>query len=370
MSESDNRFPPQKLEPIKVELGERSYFVHFDEDWREILASYSDRKIAIISDRNVASHHLLTWKNILPNAVDLVLPPGEKTKCSKNLEEIYNFLVAKNFSRDGMIIALGGGVIGDLAGFAAATFMRGMDFVLVPTSLLAMVDAAVGGKVGINLPLGKNLVGAFHQPKAVLVDFQHLNTLPVRDWLCGLGEMFKYALISGEIDFQHILSGIEKCKPCESWECARNIRKCIEIKAGIVSRDERETQGERIILNFGHTIGHALEAATEFHTFCHGEAVIAGMAGALFMAEQRRILPTDDFHRLLSTLSKFPFPTFKEMVTTQQLVDFIMHDKKVQRGRVRFVLLEAVGKVRVVQDISDDELSSAVTFALNFVAHR
>jgi len=367
MYESPGGISQTKLEPVEVSLGERSYRVHFDDDWEKVLTPFRRHKTAVITDENVADLHLNRWMSILPEAEPLVIPPGESSKCSRELEKIYTSLIEKRFSRDTLIIALGGGVVGDLAGYAAAAFMRGVDLIQIPTTLLAMVDAAIGGKVGINHPLGKNLIGAFHQPKAVLVDFRHLDTLPKREWLCGLGEMIKYAAISGSIDFDELAEGVNICRFSENWSPAENIRKCARFKADIVSRDERETSGERMTLNFGHTIAHAFEAATGYHTFKHGEAVIVGMAGAVYLSRSQTGLPEKELFGFINLLNKFPLPEIDENIQTRRLMEYILHDKKVRGGKIRFVLLESIGKIRIVDDIGEEELMDALNFSQRFL---
>ena len=367
MYESPGGISPTRLETVDVSLGERSYQIHFDEDWEKVLAPFHRHKTAIITDENVADLHLNRWMSILPRAEPLIITPGEKSKSSRQLEKIYTALIEKRFSRDTLIIALGGGVVGDLAGFAAATYMRGVDLIQIPTTLLAMVDAAIGGKVGINHPLGKNLIGAFHQPITVLVNFQHLDTLPRREWLCGLGEMIKYAAISGSIEFKQLAEAVKICRFAENWSPAENIRKCVQFKAEIVSRDERETLDQRMTLNFGHTIGHAFEAATEYRAFKHGEAVAAGIAGALHLSRSRTGFPEQEFSDFIGLLNEFPLPKIDENIQTERLMEYILRDKKIRRGKIRFVLLESIGNIRIVDDIGEEELMDALNFSRRFL---
>lgn len=355
------------LPPVKVNLKENAYRIFFNDDWRAILQPFHRHRTVIITDRNVAKHHLNRWKGIIPGAECLILPPGEESKSLSQAEKIYSFLIEKNFSRDSLVVALGGGVIGDLAGFIAATFMRGVDFIQVPTTLLAMVDAAIGGKVGVNHRLGKNLIGAFYQPQAVLTDFIHLKTLPLREWLCGLGEVIKYGLIKdGEI-FRHAAEAMQSGIAPEKWVSPEDIRRCAEIKAEIVSVDERESSGERMVLNFGHTIGHALEAAAGYNLFRHGEAVVGGMAGAAFISREKGLLSDADFKNLISALKKFPLPKMKADINSDGLMDFILHDKKVRGGKIRFVLIAGIGKTVIEDYIEDNLLKRAIDFTLDFI---
>ncbi len=354
-----------KLTPIKVNLGERSYFIHFNGDWAEILAPYNQRSRLIVSDENVAAGHLRRWESLSPGADTIVVPPGEKSKSPETLNRIHTFMIERGFDREALILALGGGMIGDLAGFAAATFMRGVDIIQIPTSLLAMVDAAIGGKTGIDHPLGKNLIGAFHQPQAVLTDTAHLKTLPRREWLCGLGEVLKYGIIADTALFDRIAERMSR--PPEQWITPDDIRRCAQVKAEIVARDERETSGERAVLNLGHTIGHALEAAAGYSALKHGEAVAAGLAGAAHIARKRNFLPPDQYERILAALRRFPFPRLDRPFDTAEISAFIHHDKKRRQGKVRFVLPCRIGEVCLVDDIIESEIASALEFTLEFI---
>ena len=351
------------LAPVRIDLGTQSYSVYFDDDWPALLAPYKTLKPVIITDRNVSGFHLAKWKEIIPQAEVLIIPPGDASKSPDMLDNIYTFLLERNYHRDTLIIALGGGVVGDLAGYAAATFMRGVQLLQIPTSLLAMVDAAIGGKTGINHRLGKNLIGAFKQPAAVFIDFQHLNTLPQREWLCGGGEILKYAFIDDRLQIASFLPGlilgsIEKTAPA--------VRTCVQIKAEIVSVDEKDNTGQRAVLNFGHTLGHALEAAGEYELFRHGEAAAAGMAGACFLSHRQGLLNDISYKEMIGIIRQFPFPELKLNLPPLRLLELIRRDKKITGGKIKFVLVKDFGKP-VIQELEEGVVISAIEFTLNFL---
>ena len=354
------------LPPVEIELQERSYSAWFEGDWESLDRKFPAHRRLLLTESNVAKFHLDYWQKLIPRTEIIIVPAGENSKTLRSAEEIFTLLIRKNFSRDTLIYNLGGGMIGDLGGFIAATFMRGVKYIQIPTSLLAMVDAAVGGKVGVNHHLGKNLIGCFYQPLAVFVRFQHLETLPRREWLCGLGEAFKYGLIADESLFEKIGASMNSPAP-KDWLDLETIRRCVEIKASVVSRDETETSGLRMILNFGHTIGHALEAASGYETYKHGEAVVAGMAGAVFLSHLKGLLRDDDYQPIIESLSQFPLPRMSEGLSSEVLNRFIIHDKKVSEGRSRFVLLQGVGKPVIVEDIEKPEIERALAFTLDFI---
>ena len=356
------------FDSIEVGLEKRSYEVHFDQDWNRLLQGYSGLQPVIITDRNVGSHYLEKWKRYLPEAQSVIVPPGEKSKSAGMLDNIYTFLIEQKYGRDTLIMALGGGVVGDLAGYAAATYMRGVSLIQVPTSLLAMVDSSVGGKVGVNHRLGKNLIGSFKQPLAVFVDFEHLNTLPRREWICGLGEMVKYALLDKQVDAQvcnDYFSGMEN--QLDFAAIATEIRKCIQIKSEIVAADETDINDNRIVLNLGHTIGHALETITEYKVFRHGEAVIAGLAGASYISHHKGLLNKKEFAYILKLLNEFPLPYIDNMLNVEQMVEVINHDKKVKGRFIRFVLLKGIGNP-VVRKLTADEVEAGIEFTMKFLS--
>ena len=288
--------------------------------------------------------------------VEVALPDGEMHKTLANVSRMLDVLVANRFSRDACVVALGGGVVGDMAGFAAACYQRGISFVQVPTTLLAQVDSSVGGKTGVNHPGGKNLIGAFHQPAAVFADTSTLNTLPDRELRAGLAEVIKYGLIVDREFFDwleaHAARAAWRAIPTPSTHA---IRRSCEIKAEIVGRDERE-QGERALLNLGHTFGHAIESATNYSSWLHGEAVGAGMLLAADMSQRLGWISPADVARVERILKMFGLPVDVSALSADTLADKMKIDKKVAAGRIRLVLLKAIGKSVVTGDYADAAL--------------
>jgi 3-dehydroquinate synthase len=349
---------------IQVNLGDRSYGIIFGDSHRTI-KPHLYRDACIITDKNVAKYHLRPWEELFPLAQTMILPAGEKTKSMKTMSLVYDFLAQIGFGRDHLIIALGGGVVGDIAGFAAATYMRGVEYIQIPTTLLAMVDASIGGKTGVDLTLGKNLVGAFHQPKAVLVDFNYLKTLPRREWNNGLGEIYKYALLTGEIELSQIPLQFDYRQRAFSKNYSKIVRFCAQYKAGLVSQDERDVGGIRMVLNLGHTFGHAFEAGAGFKALKHGEAVVLGLMGAVFISYKRNLLNKKTFDKIIDELSKFNIPKITRVFQFMELLTYILRDKKTASHNFRMVLLKDIGKPIVVHDIIVREFRKACGFISN-----
>jgi len=367
MSEGTNPISRRRLEPVEVDLGKASYNVYFNDNWFEISRKYSGRKPVIISDRNVGSLYLSKWKDMFPDSEVIILTPGEKSKSSGTIEQIYTFLISKKINRDSLIIALGGGVIGDAAGFVAATFLRGVDLIQIPTSLLAMVDSSVGGKVGINHRLGKNLIGSFKQPSCVLMDFDHLATLPKRELLCGMGEMIKYALIDKNLTLSSITELLSCCEDGQWQKLTDKIRTCVEIKAQIVAEDENDVLDKRIMLNFGHTVGHALETITDYRIFKHGEAVVAGIIAASFISYKRDLASQELLKEIIGILGQFPLPSLGKKINSGVMAESLLIDKKAREGKIRFVLIKEQGEMVIADDISHQEIVEGVDFMKSFL---
>jgi 3-dehydroquinate synthase len=287
--------------------------------------------------------------------VEVVLPDGGIHKTLANVSRMLDVLVANRFSRDACVVALGGGVVGDMAGFAAACYQRGISFVQVPTTLLAQVDSSVGGKTGVNHPGGKNLIGAFHQPAAVFADTNTLRTLPDRELRAGLAEVIKYGLIVDREFFDWLETHARELLARDPDALIHAIRRSCEIKAEIVGRDERE-QGERALLNLGHTFGHAIESATNYASWLHGEAVGAGMLLAADMSQRLGWVSPADVARVERILEVFGLPVDVSALSADTLADKMKIDKKVAAGRIRLVLLKAIGKSVVTGDYADAAL--------------
>ena len=290
----------------------------------------------------------------------ILLPDGERFKHVGSVGRVYDSLVRAQADRASTIVAIGGGVLGDIAGFAAATYLRGVPYVQVPTTLLAQVDSAIGGKVGVNHPMGKNLIGAFHQPAAVVVDPSLLSTLPRREFRAGLYEVVKYGLIASRPLFDRISDSLDALFARDTTALVPAIGDCCAIKAAIVASDEREA-GPRRVLNLGHTVGHALEAVTKYRRFRHGEAVAYGLLAAAELAVARGVMPETDRRLLVKMIAKMgPLPAVADL-EAPQVVEAAGRDKKVIAGTLHFVLPRAIGSTEIVTDVTSAELLSALT---------
>jgi len=315
--------------------------------------------VNIISDETVFSIYGAKVQKTLKDAGFVVnsfmVPPGEATKNIDYINRIYDFLVEHRAERDDIIIALGGGMVGDLAGFVAATFLRGMPWIQVPTSLVAMVDASIGGKVGVNHPQGKNLIGAFYQPSFVLADVQTLTTLPQRELTSGWAEIIKYGLILDRGFFEFLEGNAGKLTRLEPDVVTQAIARSAAIKARVVSEDEKE-RGKRIILNYGHTIAHGLEAATQYKRFLHGEAVAIGMMGAAKLSQRLGLLSSDMVKRQQSLLQRFDLPVSFSKIDLGEVTKAMELDKKTRGKAIRWVLLEDIGKAVIRSGVSQQDV--------------
>ncbi|MEI6598645.1 MAG: 3-dehydroquinate synthase [bacterium] len=349
------------VESISVKLGSRSYTVRIgDGVWSEVIAAATERTqkgqrcVAITSPAIAAARpeSIQALQKLMP--VLITQHDGEKAKSVEELARVWNFLAENRVARDGAVFALGGGVIGDLAGFAAASYQRGIDFIQVPTTLLAMVDSSVGGKTGINLIAGKNLVGNFHQPKAVFADTSILSTLPAREFAAGMAEVIKHGLIADRALFAEL----QKSAPL-SWNSPslpQIIRRCVEIKAGVVAGDEFETQasGGRALLNLGHTFGHAIEATAGYGTYLHGEAVAIGLVMAAQLSAELGQCTASDVAAVEKTVAAYQLPTrLRSPLAIEDLLAAMRRDKKVREGKLRFVLLKGIGDAQTSSDVPE-----------------
>jgi 3-dehydroquinate synthase len=290
-----------------------------------------------------------------------VVMPGEATKSLERASDLYDRLVAMRADRHTAIVALGGGVVGDLAGFVAATYVRGLPLLMVPTSLLAQVDSSVGGKVGVNHPRAKNVIGAFHQPAGVWIDTETLASLPARELRCGLAEVVKYGVILDPDLFQYLERNVEGVLALEAAAIRRIVARSCQLKAEIVSQDEREESGLRAVLNFGHTIGHALEAVAGYDGTClHGEAVAIGMVGACRLAQRLGWIDAAITERLVALVHAFALPTSFADLDADALLEAMSRDKKSRGGRIRFILPRALGRVEMCDACSEPEIRAVL----------
>jgi 3-dehydroquinate synthase len=367
------------MRQIQVSLGERSYPIYLGLGSLDQIGSrYADHKlghrVAIITDKNVgALYGERVQARLAAIGIEsalITLPDGEETKNLAITEDVYAQLIQLKLERSSTIIALGGGVIGDLAGFIAATYLRGISFVQVPTTLMAQVDSSIGGKTGVNHRLGKNLIGAFHQPEFVLIDSTLLRTLPERELWSGLSEVIKYGLIRDGALFQELEQGLDATHSSlldnTNW-FSQIIERCCEIKAQITSEDEKEN-GVRRFLNFGHTIGHALEAASQFE-LKHGEAVAWGMMGAVWLSCKKKYLDKSELEQVISCLKKIPKPSISQYAP-RIILEYLYRDKKASDGQIQFVLIKRIGEAFVCQEINEAELRETLQYLQSLPSER
>ena len=342
---------------LNVELGERSYPIVIGSkllgDPQYLLPYIRGKQVCVVTNETVAPLYLsrlLEGLSEFEHVDTLELPDGESFKTLDTVNRIFDLLLERRHNRTTTLIALGGGVIGDMTGFAAACYQRGVDFIQVPTTLLSQVDSSVGGKTGVNHPLGKNMIGAFYQPRAVLADMDTLVTLPERELAAGIAEVIKYGLICDAPFFDWLEGNMDRLLAREPQALAYAVDRCCRDKASVVAEDERET-GRRAILNFGHTFGHAIETVQGYGSWLHGEAVAAGMVMAAELSLLRGTLQSDLVGRIRELLKRAGLPcAAPEGMSVEQFLETMAVDKKVLDGRLRLVLLRALGEAQIVDD--------------------
>ncbi|MEX0963445.1 MAG: 3-dehydroquinate synthase [Pseudohongiellaceae bacterium] len=353
---------------VEVELGDRSYPIFIGQgllNKPELLAPYVGKgRVVIVSNDVVAPLYLEKAKRLFPGheVTEIVLPDGEVHKDLDAVSHIYDKLLVGKFDRNTLLVALGGGVVGDITGFAAATYLRGIDFVQIPTTLLAQVDSSVGGKTGVNHPLGKNMIGAFYQPRCVLADSEVLSTLAEREVKAGLAEVLKYGLIYDAGFFDWLEANSAGIAACDSALISQTIKTCCQIKAEIVAKDEMES-GLRALLNLGHTFGHAIETASGYGNWLHGETVAMGMTMAADLSHRLGWIDRSAAQRIREVLEKkFGMPVLPPAdISVEKYLDLMMSDKKAESGKIRFVLLRAIGTAVVDGNIDTDLLQQTLT---------
>lgn len=348
---------------LAVALGDRSYAIDIGagliDDPARFAPHVRGRVAAVVTNDTVAPLYAARLQATLEAAgaktLRVVLPDGEEHKTWQTLDRVFEALLEARVGRSGVIVALGGGVVGDIGGFAAAAYQRGIAHLQVPTTLLAQVDSSVGGKTGINHPLGKNMIGAFHQPVAVVADTATLATLPPREYASGLAEIVKYGAIFDTGFLGWIEAHGDELIAREPQALAQAVLRSCEIKADIVARDERES-GARALLNFGHTFGHAIESAAGYGTFLHGEAVAIGMSMAARLSARLGRIPAADVDRLVRLLARLGLPVEAPRLPIATWLEYMGRDKKNEDGRIVLILLEALGRGAVVKDTSQGVL--------------
>ncbi len=348
------------METLKVDLAERSYDIIFGDGILFRFGSFCralalGENVMIITSSVIGDYYLEPVRTSLVdsgyNVHVCIVPDGEEYKNFDTMQYIYDALISAALDRGAFIVALGGGVVGDMTGFAAATYLRGISFVQVPTTLLAQVDSSVGGKTGINLEKGKNLIGAFHQPKLVCVDVRTLDTLPDREYVSGLAEVVKYGVVADADFFNYIYDNSTRLLRRDK-DCLLAVeRRSCAIKASVVVQDERES-GLRAVLNFGHTIGHAIESLSGYKKYLHGEAVAIGMAHAAKISEAMGYSAKADTDRIIHLLEVLHLPVDLPYYSAENYLQAILHDKKVKDGSITFVLNKGIGNFSLVK-ISD-----------------
>jgi len=337
------------MKKINIQFDERSYPIYIGEglisNYELISQHILGKKVAIITNETVADIYLKTlMETVSPHKelISIILPDGESYKSKDSLESIYAQLLQNKADREITLIALGGGVIGDITGFAAATYMRGVNFIQIPTTLLSQVDSSVGGKTGINHPLGKNMIGAFYQPKCVISDMNVLKTLPSRELSAGLAEVIKYGLIRDNKFFEWLESHIQYLMEMNPKYLIEAVQRSCENKAAVVEADEFES-GIRAILNLGHTFGHAIEVAQGYGNWLHGEAVGAGMVMAAKLSQSMGWLADKDVGRIVALIKKAGLPTEPPKISVKKYMELMMLDKKTKDGQINLVLQKSIG---------------------------
>jgi 3-dehydroquinate synthase len=351
------------MHTLHVELGERSYPVYIGRDLlsdHDLLAQQvRGSQVVLVSNDTVAPLYMDRLRAATQDCglvTEVILPDGEQYKTLDTLATVFDQVISQGHNRSTTFIGLGGGVVGDITGFAAACYQRGVDFIQVPTTLLAQVDSSVGGKTAVNHPLGKNMIGAFYQPSAVLIDTNTLHTLPQRELSAGLAEVVKYGLICDAPFYQWLCEQMPRLIAREEAALAEAIERSCSNKARVVAADEREG-GLRAILNLGHTFGHAIEAALGYGEWLHGEAVATGMQLAMELSARRGWVSAQDVDQLRCLLTDMHLPVSPPgNVSSSEFLAFMARDKKVVDGRLRLILLRAIGEACIVDDVTETEL--------------
>ncbi len=347
--------------------GDFHYPICFEENFSNLAQAMRaeglvDRKICIVTDSNVGPLYESAVEEVLRKVSSdisvFTFEAGEKNKNLDTVSSLYQTLIQNGLDRKSLLVALGGGVVGDLTGFGAATYLRGIDFIQIPTTLLAQVDSSVGGKTGVDFQQYKNMVGAFHQPKLVYMNLSTLTTLPAEQFACGMGEILKTGLICDGEFFRFVCREQESIKALDMKLTAAMVRRCCEIKAGVVERDPKE-QGERALLNLGHTVGHAVEKLKNF-TLLHGQCVGAGLVAAAYLSMKRGLLNEQEYQEICRGCADYDLPIHVDGLIPQDVLAATKKDKKMEQGHIKFILMDGIGKSFIDKTVTDAEMLSCI----------
>ena len=347
--------------------GDFYYPIYFEDGFEKLADAIrteglENRNFCIVTDTNVAPLYAAEVQKVLSPVASKIsvftFEAGEKSKNLNTVQQLYKVLIEEKLDRKSLIIALGGGVVGDLTGFGAATYLRGIDFIQVPTTLLSQVDSSVGGKTGVDFQQYKNMVGAFHQPRLVYMNLSALNTLPQKEFACGMGEILKTGLICDGEFFRFICANQKTIQELDYTLLSQMIRRCCEIKAGVVERDPKE-QGERALLNLGHTVGHAVEKLKNFQLL-HGQCVGLGLVAAAYLSMQRGLLTQEEYNEIRNGCEAFHLPLAVDSLKAEEILAATKKDKKMEAGHIKFILMDGIGKSFIDKTVTDMELLSAI----------
>ena len=347
--------------------GDFHYPICFEENFSNLAQAIReeglmDRKICIVTDSNVGPLYESAVEEVLRKVSSEIsvftFEAGEKNKNLDTVSSLYQELIQNGLDRKSLLVALGGGVVGDLTGFGAATYLRGIDFIQIPTTLLAQVDSSVGGKTGVDFQQYKNMVGAFHQPRLVYMNLSTLTTLPAEQFACGMGEILKTGLICDGEFFRFVCREQESIKALDMKLIAAMVRRCCEIKAGVVERDPKE-QGERALLNLGHTVGHAVEKLKNF-TLLHGQCVGAGLVAAAYLSMKRGLLNEQEYQEICRGCADYDLPIHVNGLIPRDVLAATKKDKKMEQGHIKFILMDGIGKSFIDKTVTDAEMLSCI----------
>ena len=347
--------------------GDFYYPIYFEEGFdrlADVIRSegLEGRNLCIVTDTHVEPLYAEEVKRVLAQTASgvsvFVFEAGEKNKNLNTVQQLYKALIENQLDRKSLVVALGGGVVGDLSGFGAATYLRGIDFIQIPTTLLSQVDSSVGGKTGVDFDQYKNMVGAFHQPRLVYMNMNTLKSLPPVEFACGMGEVLKTGLICDADFYNYVLAEHERIRTLDTQVLARMIRRCCEIKAGVVERDPKE-KGERALLNLGHTIGHAVEKLKDFQLL-HGQCVAIGLVAAAYISWKRDLLTEGEYNKIREGCLLYDLPVRVDGLDEKEVLAATKKDKKMERGQVKFVLMKGIGSSFIDHTVSDEELIEGI----------